>query len=160
MGKSVDYWKALEAALDKHPKHKPYLLDKDGKEIGFLPDPTPVAPPLGQANVADIDMFEVMRARIRNEASIAAQLAGAESFDEADDFDVEDEFEPFSPWEELYEQFRPDGRVTNPERLVEAAPDEKAPKKGADKKKPVSGSPSGPEGPERSGEPPEGVTEA
>lgn len=123
MGKAVDYWKIMEQVCEAHPKGRPYKLDENGRELGFMPDPTPHAPPLGQANVADIDMFEVMRARIRNEASIMAQMAGAESFEEAEDFEVEDDFEPFSPWEEIFEQHRPDGRVINAERPPAAPTD-------------------------------------
>lgn len=116
MGVAKDYWEKLKVICKANPKGKPY--DKDGM---FYPDPTPVAPPVGQSNVADIDMFEVMRNRIRNEASIQAQMMGFESFEEADDFVVEDDFEPFSPWEEITEQFRPDGPVVRPEKQESGA---------------------------------------
>lgn len=111
MGVAKEYWDKLTAICKKHPKGRPY--DDKGQ---FYPDPTPVAPPIGQEHVADIDMFEIMKRRIRNEASIAAQMEGLESFEEADDFMVDDDFEPFSPWEEITEQFRPDGPVLRPEQ--------------------------------------------
>lgn len=121
MGKFKDYWDKLEQIVKAHPKGKPY--DKEGR---FYPDPTPIAPHPTSSLVADIDMFEVMRNRIRNEASIVAQMQGFESFEEADDFMVEDDLEPFSPYEEIVEQFRPDGPTTRPE-VNAAAPSSAAP---------------------------------
>lgn len=113
------FWESLKKIVKDHPKGKP--LDKDGK---FYPDPTPVAPPVGQSHVAEIDMFEVMKNRIRNEASIAAMMAGEETFEEADDFEVYDDPEPFSPWEEIVDQPRPDGPVVHRDA---PQPPEKAP---------------------------------
>lgn len=121
MGKFKEYWEKLAEICADHPKGKPY--DKEGR---FYPDPTPVAPPPGQQHVADIDMFEVMRNRIRNEASIVAQMTGHETFDEAEDFEVEEDFIPFSPWEEIVEQAQMDGPVTRPE-INAAAPPSAAP---------------------------------
>lgn len=103
------YWALLTEICKAHPKGKPY------REGLFYPDPTPVAPPAGMSQTADIDMFEVMRLRIRNEGSILAQMQGQESFDEANDFNVDEDPEPFSPWEVITEQFVPDGPVTSPE---------------------------------------------
>lgn len=110
MGKFKEYWVKLQEIVDAHPKGKPY--DKEGR---FYPDPTPVAPPPGQSHVADIDMFEVMRSRIRNEASIEAQMHGFETFEEAEDFRLDDDPEPFSPYEEIVEQAIMDGPITRPE---------------------------------------------
>lgn len=111
MGVTKDYWEKLKTICKGNPKGRPY--DANGQ---FFPDPTPVAPPIGQENVADIDMFEVMKRRIRNEASIAAQMEGFETFEEADDFLTDEEIEPFSPWEEITEQFRPDGPTLHPDK--------------------------------------------
>lgn len=110
MGKFKEYWEKLEKIVAAHPKGKAY--DKEGR---FYPDPTPVAPPPGQSSVADIDMFEVMRNRIRNEASLEAQMKGYESFEEANDYDVDEELEPFSPYEEIVEQAVMDGPIARPE---------------------------------------------
>lgn len=91
-----DYWKKLENIVLKHPKGKP--LSKEG----FWPDPTPVAPPVGNSMVAEIDMFERHRQMIRGELSRMAEEAGFETMEEADDFDIADDIpEPFSPWEQI-----------------------------------------------------------
>lgn len=114
------YWDKLAAIVKAHPKGKP--LDKDGR---FYPDPTPVAPPVGFTE--DIDMFERVRSMVRREMSQQAASEGFETFEEADDFDVEDDMEPFSPYEMILEQFRPDGPVVNPEEKKEYfSSDEKA----------------------------------
>lgn len=112
------YWDKLKKIVNAHPKGKP--LDKEGR---FYPDPTPVAPPVGQSHVADIDMFEVMRQRIRNEGTILSQMQGDETFEEADDFEIDDDPEPFSPYEEIIEQARPDQRGVNGEKTTAPAND-------------------------------------
>lgn len=104
MGKFKEYWDKLEQVVLAHPKRKP--LDKEGR---FYPDPTPHAPPPGNSFVADIDMFEVMRNRLRAEGIIRQQFDDDETMEEANDFEVDDETEPFSPHEEILEQLRPDG---------------------------------------------------
>lgn len=63
-----------------------------------LPDPTPMAPPIGYKKQPS--MVEHIRTMIRSERlRQEAEAAGAESFDEADDFDVEDDDFPPSPYE-------------------------------------------------------------
>lgn len=74
-------------------------FDDLGREIM---DPTPIAPPIGYRKQPSI--AEQMRAMIRSERlreEAAAQ--GYESFEEADDFDVDDDFDPTSPFEEQFE---------------------------------------------------------
>lgn len=67
-------------------------LTLDGKE---LPDPTPMAPPVGF--VKQPSMIENIRNMIRSEALRQAALeTGHESFEDADDFDVPDDPEPIS----------------------------------------------------------------
>lgn len=76
---------------------------EDGSEH---PDPVPLAPPIGY--VEQPNLWEQMRAMIRSEQlKQLAEAAGAETFEEADDFDVEDEIEPNSPYE-MEEIFEPD----------------------------------------------------
>lgn len=74
----------------------PYL-DESGREVVSS---TPVAPPIGY--VKQPSLYEQMRAMVRQELSAAAEAAGAESFEEADDFDVGD-FDPTSPFEEVFD---------------------------------------------------------
>lgn len=92
---------SMGAYLDK-------LLNKlqrpDGSET---PDPVPMAPPVGMKRVPT--MVDHMRELIRSEMlRKAADEAGLETFEEADDFDVPDELEPISAYEfeEIFEPVR------------------------------------------------------
>lgn len=67
-------------------------------ELGFeLPDPTPVAPPLGY--VKQPSMFDIIRAQVQQQLSAIALAEGKESWEDAEDFDVGDDFDPISPHE-------------------------------------------------------------
>lgn len=72
---------------------------EDGLEIM---DSTPVAIPVRFRR--ELSLTEKIRDIIRNEASRAAEAAGFETFDEADDFDCDDEYEPLSPYEQSLDQ--------------------------------------------------------
>jgi len=72
-------------------------LDHNGHE---LPNPTPMQPPVGYVRHKTI--AEQMREMIRM-ASYEAAAAGAESEEEANDFDVGEDMEPSSPWEHDFE---------------------------------------------------------
>lgn len=68
---------------------------EDGSEH---PDPVPMAPPLGY--VEQPNLWEQMRAMIRSEQlRQLAEEAGAETFEEADDFDVPDDIIPVSKYD-------------------------------------------------------------
>lgn len=69
---------------------------KDGR---FIPDPTPLAPPVGYVKAPSL--AETIRDMVRSERlAQAAREAGAETFEESEDFDVGDEPEQMpSPWE-------------------------------------------------------------
>lgn len=74
-------------------------FDDLGREIM---DPKPIAPPIGYKKAPSI--ADQMRAMIRSERLRAeAEAAGYETFEEADDFDVGDDFDPTSPYEEVFE---------------------------------------------------------
>lgn len=61
-------------------------------------DDTPLAPPVGYTR--QIPLHLQIREMVRSEAlRQAAEAAGQESFEEADDFDVEDDFDPTTPYE-------------------------------------------------------------
>lgn len=87
-------------SLDKNNRVTPEgemvpIHDSDGRE---LPDPVPLAPPVGWH--AQPSMFEHMREMIRGEALRAyAEAQGDESFEDAQDFDVDDDDFPQSPHE-------------------------------------------------------------
>lgn len=72
-------------------------LDEHGRE---LPNPTPMAPPIGYKK--SLSIAEQMRQMIRM-ASYEASTAGAETEEEANDFDVGEDMEPHSPWENDFE---------------------------------------------------------
>lgn len=74
-------------------------IDMHGREV---PDPTPMAPPVGF--IKQPSMIENIRNLVRSEALRQAALtAGAETFEEAEDFDVDDDIDPTSPYEQNFE---------------------------------------------------------
>lgn len=76
--------------------------DVQGRE---LPDPVPIAPPVGWFKQPS--MFDVVRNMVRSEQlRIAAEAGGAESFDDASDFEVDDEIFPTSQFEDA-DDFEP-----------------------------------------------------
>lgn len=75
-------------------------LNEDGSEIL---DSRPMEPPVGYK--AQPSLSEQIRAMVRSEQlAAAAEAGGAETFDEADDFDVPDDpIDPSTPYEEVFE---------------------------------------------------------
>lgn len=76
-----------------------------GKEY---PDPRPMEAPLGQAPYEDI--WVTIKRMVLDHAKMQAEKEGDEEFDsedEANDFDVGDDFDPASPWEEHHEPTDP-----------------------------------------------------
>lgn len=72
-------------------------LDEYGRE---KPNPLPLEPPLGYVKRKTI--AETIREAIV-QASYEAQQAGAETEEEANDFDVDEDMDPHSPWENDFE---------------------------------------------------------
>lgn len=73
--------------------------DEEGREIL---DGTPIAPPIGYKPTKSI--AEQVREMVRSEhLRLAAESAGMETFEEADDFDVGDDYDPSSPFELIFE---------------------------------------------------------
>lgn len=71
------------------------LQNEHGHE---LPDATPIAPPIGYVKHPTI--AEQIRDMVRSEQLRAAAMAsGLETFEEADDFDIEDDPMPDAPYE-------------------------------------------------------------
>lgn len=74
-------------------------LTEDGREI---PDPVPMAPPIGY--IKQPSMVEHIRSMVRSEQlRMAAEAGGAETFEEADDFDIGEDELPGTPWEADFE---------------------------------------------------------
>lgn len=85
---------ASEAALSEFA-----FLNINGHEV---PDPTIVDPPLGY--IRQPDLMELMRRMIRSELSTVVENTEYESFEEADDFDIDDDPVDYSsPYEEYFD---------------------------------------------------------
>lgn len=76
-----------------------FSLDERGREVN---DGRPMAPPVGYKRTPSL--AEQIREMVRSER-IAAELEaqGVETFAEADDFNVGDDIDPRSPYEEYFE---------------------------------------------------------
>lgn len=71
----------------------------DGRE---RPDPTPEEPPLGYKKQPSI--FDQVRAMVRSDKlKEEALAAGKETFEEADDFDLDEDEDPHSPYENEFD---------------------------------------------------------
>lgn len=102
MGKK-EHVDALRIAVDSVPGRRlsaqATYLDSHGRE---QPDPTPMAPPIGynrQPSLAERIRAMVVSEKLKQEAI----EAGFETFEESDDFDVGDDYDPTSPYEEVFE---------------------------------------------------------
>lgn len=80
-------------------------LNEQGQEI---PDLTPI---VIRVKNRKITQWDDVRAFIRNELSNAARDSGAETFEEANDFEMEDDPEPQSRWEYSADQEDEDRQV-------------------------------------------------
>lgn len=79
--------------------HKGRRLTQGGAEI---PDPTPIAPPLGY--VKQPTMAELIRSMVKSEVlRQEVEALGAGSFEDEDDFDCDDDYDPTSPYENEFE---------------------------------------------------------
>lgn len=82
---------------------------ENSEEYGFLnvrghevPDPTVVEPPLGYIHQPDV--MEQMRRMVRQELSRIADAQEFETFEEADDFEIDDDPVDYtSPYEEFFD---------------------------------------------------------
>lgn len=100
---------------------RPVYLDDNGHEVL---DPTPMAPPIGYK--PQPSMVDIIRAQIRSEAlAREAEEQGFETFEEADDFDVED-FDPTSPYEEIFDPEPPRRRFETAEETLNLRKDRPA----------------------------------
>lgn len=98
--KPVDPWANVvieprQTTLSEWEHH----LTESGYEVV---DPTPVEPPIGYFKQPS--MVEHIRAMIRaEELRKEAEAAGLETFEEADDFEIGDDYDPTSPYEESFD---------------------------------------------------------
>lgn len=92
-----DIAEKIRKVMGAHPKNRP--LDENGK---FYGNPTPVAPPVGykkQPSLHDQIREMVRSEKLRQEV----EEAGFETMEEADDFDVGDDYDPTSPYEHNFD---------------------------------------------------------
>lgn len=83
----------------EHHKNNLGRLDQFGREI---PDGRPMQPPLGykpSPSLAETIRDMVYNAQIQREL----EAQGVETFEESEDFDVGDDYDPTSPYEEYFE---------------------------------------------------------
>lgn len=74
-------------------------LDQYGREV---PDPTPMEPPVGYFRQPS--MVEHIRSLVASEMlRRAAEEAGAETFEESEDFEVGDDYDPHTPYEAVFD---------------------------------------------------------
>jgi len=121
------------------PKSKA-IVDPDGTIISDLDergaevlDKTPIAPPIGYNKTKS--MMEIVREMVVSEKlAMDARSAGYETFEESEDFDVDDDFDPSTPYENDFDPTIPELRAALEEEKGRGA---KAP--------PVPASPATPE---------------
>lgn len=73
-------------------------LDAEGREI---PDPNPMEVPAGMKRPETL--AEQVQRLVRTSISAHAAMTGKESFEEADDFDIEEDFDPSTPYETQFD---------------------------------------------------------
>jgi len=110
-------------------------LDEYGHE---KPNPTPMQPAVGFKKQPSIG--DMMRQAIR-QASLEARQMGAETEEEANDFDVGEDLEPSSPWEN---EFEPDPMLDHMLALQSRPPQQPAPQAPASSTSVRPGAPSNP----------------
>lgn len=110
------------------PETGEQIHDQQGREI---PDPTPMQPPLGYKRQDTLAM-QMRQMIISDRLAREAAAAGAETFEEADDFEVGDDWdqEKHSPYEANFDPMTPEERAAldsqgrDPDRIL--TPEEKA----------------------------------
>lgn len=87
--------KFYEAGWTDDPGTGKAVLTEDGREIL---NPVPMAPPVGY--VAEPSMMDIIEKKIKNHLKLLEDgMVLEESEEEANDFDYEEEFDPFSLYE-------------------------------------------------------------
>lgn len=131
-GVELEYW--LAPMYDADGVQSSSGIGTDGKEY---PDPVPMAPPIGYNTPPDL--MQMIRSMVRSEEIRRAQdAAGVETFEEADDFDIDDDpLDELTPYEKLFypaderSVAAPGPRDGGPQAAAAAAPSEQ-PVKGAE----------------------------
>lgn len=85
-------------------------LDEHGHEV---PDPTPLVLPSGFRRPETL--AEQVARLVRGAMSRRAEEEGFETFEDSEDFDVDDDFDPRTPFEEVFDPML--GRAVTPEEM-------------------------------------------
>lgn len=80
------------------PRLRAVYLDDFGREI---PDPRPMQPPVGYK--PELSIFDIQRQQIELHHRLYAEDREFETFEESEDFDVDDDVDPTSPWENHFD---------------------------------------------------------
>lgn len=84
--------------IDHDPGHRVRIRDAFIDDLGReIPDPRPVQPPVGYKKQPS--MFELIREATAREVALYAANREPESFEDSEDFDIGDDIDPSSPWE-------------------------------------------------------------
>jgi len=97
------------------------------------PDPKPLAASVGFTRPPSIQ--EMVQRLVRQEFSRQAEAGGLETFEEADDFVVGDDFDPTSPWELNFDQ----QTVKIPQKTVKPGMTQEEPAKGGGRRSITNG---------------------
>lgn len=89
----------MEHNVDEDGVQVRAVLDKAGNEVG---DPVPMAPPLHMTR--PLSLSEQIKQMVRRELSEVAHNQGFETFEESDDFDIDDDpLDPQTPYEAVFD---------------------------------------------------------
>lgn len=95
------------------PKTNEGYLDAHGRE---KPDPTPMAPPIGYQKTEPLHVR--IKRMVQSELSQRAADEGFDTWEEDQDFDVDDDYDPSSPYEETFDPEEP--LIAEPKPKAEA----------------------------------------
>lgn len=120
LSKLLDWRKPKRLTLEEYAAH---ILEKGLNPDGSpILDPTPIAPPIGYVKAPS--MVEIVRDMVRGERLRSEALAaGAETFEEADDFDIPDDPPQLrSQWENDFEPSVQELMAAGREALAKKSP--------------------------------------
>lgn len=100
MAKEKTFMELVAATFDEDGVQVGSAIGSDGKEY---PDPVPMEPPVGYN--APPDIMTLIRSMVRSQEVMRLQdLAGIDTEEEANDFDLEDDpLDPLTPYEKVFE---------------------------------------------------------
>lgn len=104
--------KGARETLDEVEARLMSRLDENGHEV---PDPTPLTIPSGFRRPETLQ--EQVARLVRGAMSRRAEEEGFETFEDSEDFDVDEDFDPRTPFEEVFDPLL--GRGVTPQEMQE-----------------------------------------